>query len=124
MYATPAAFAAISLSFILPTAPCSRYGRSSSSTTIARLRPLPVLEEAGRDGVAWERVTRPHPRPVGVLLVCWRFIVMKRPSGFLGRVSLGGFGALGLGIGSIVGLTVHRAVLPIVSSRWCNDSIQ
>lgn len=68
---------------ILPTAPCSRYGRPSSSTIIARLRPLPVLEEAGRDGVTWERVTR----PVGVLLVCWRFIVMKRPSGFLGVLS-------------------------------------
>ncbi|KAL7804602.1 hypothetical protein V8C43DRAFT_312182 [Trichoderma afarasin] len=103
MYATPAAFAAISL----------RHGRSSSSTTVARLRPLPVLEEAGRDGVAWERVTRPHPRPVGVLLICWRFIVMKGPA----RISLGGFGALGLGIGSIVGITAHRAVLPIVSSR-------
>lgn len=50
----------------------------------------PVREEAGRDGVAWERVTRPRPRaPVpraAGVAACWRFIVMKRPSGFLGVI--------------------------------------
>lgn len=57
---------------------------------MACLRFLPVLEDVGLDGVPWERVTRPRPRaPVpratGVV-ACWRFIVMKRPSGFHGVI--------------------------------------
>lgn len=57
---------------------------------MACLRFRPVLEEAGRDGVAWERVTHPRPRaPVpraAGVAACCRFIVIKRPSGFLGVI--------------------------------------